>query len=149
MAWHMSDDGKVVDGKIVVFLRPKRSGASGKEGEGPGQGDAAGEGDAADQSDAAEADGAAEGEAGSGGPVRNLRWGAGAAADGDEVEMLADAQDGASVLFTVERRVGAGPWQPLDSVKATASGGTATGKARLEHPGSLADVHFRFRARIL
>jgi hypothetical protein len=168
MHYSESDDGKVIDGKIVVFLRPRRSRDDGGEGASPsanageeqsaaGEGSGAGHSGGADEGDAtdsgtggdeAESKKATEGEAEEG-PVRNLRWSAASAADGDEVEMAADVDGDPGLLFTLEQRVGDEAWKPVGSVKAEVSGGTAKATVKVQHPGSLSDVHFRFRARIL
>jgi hypothetical protein len=79
--------------------------------------------------------------------VKNPRWGTPSAG---EVEMVADAPEGATVLFTVERRAGAGArWQSLGSVKAAAQGGTARAKTLLQNERDLDTAHFRFRAALL
>ena len=60
-----------------------------------------------------------------------------------------DVAHGQTVLFTLERRIGEGAWQAMGSVQATVSGTSARATARVEHPGGLDDVHYRFRARLI
>ena len=142
--FHPSDDGKVIDGKIVVFLHPAGGDDSDEEGAGPAADGAATQDNADNRSGLEPASATAKGET-----VCNLRWGSKSPADGDEVEMLADAPDGSTVIFTLERRaVGVG-WQSMGSVKSVASSGTARATSRVEHPGGLDDAHYRFRARLL
>jgi hypothetical protein len=129
MKWDIRDDGKVVDGRVVVFLRRAETPPASADAGAP----------AADEADEAQADPR----------VRNLRWGAGDVLHGDEAEMLADVDEGVTAFFTLERRLGKGPWQSLGSVKATVSAGTARATIRLEHPGNLDDARFRFRVHLL
>ncbi|HUJ25560.1 MAG TPA: hypothetical protein VLW85_06060 [Myxococcales bacterium] len=137
MGFKPSDDGKVVEGKVVVYLRPRR-GAEPPPDDAPAKAEKAG-------ADKKEKPAPALAKA----QITNLRWSVSAAKHGDEVEMLADVSEGKSLLFTVERRSTKGQWQALGSVKAAVEGGTARASMKLEHSGAIDLEHCRFRARLV
>ena len=131
LKYKASDDGAMMDGRIVVFLRPNYRGAQPEP-------------EVTPPKPAAEPE---PPEVPS--PIKNLRWGTSTSAHGDEVEMLADVPEDSKVLFTVERRIGEGAWQSMGSVNAQVASGTARATTHVEHACGLDAVHYRFRARLL
>ena len=146
------DDGKVIDGKVVVYLRPLR-GPDYDDGSpdphGKAGGDARAEVKPAASGAPDEAEAAKDAAKPPKPPITNLRWSVDAATHGDQVEMAADVSEGKVVLFTVERRSTGGPWQSIGTVQARVAGGAARASMRLEHSGAIDLEHCRFRARLL